>query len=301
MNDIERVIDNRVFLLALDKFYRTAMKKHERGELLTCARRVAQVLGAAPATVPVEGYYAKDKQLSEYFCLIRSLQKINATARPKVVSLTEYKRLLEVVSSPLFGSVQQSDKLLPGGCDALSLALASTFPAWTIEKLTGEAYRKAIETDEFSLVGLAARIKNALVITALRESVVLYGMIVTATGNLQPPKYIWMVDEDLVRHAKRFIGTFNALFNEELPPPHPSQAERIWHAFRDNDIDGRCVRLGYNDTVTPIRYYHWAIRSTVSGRYEVHEFWDTELWTTSRYRTSLNIQEFSDWPFNEEL
>jgi hypothetical protein len=301
MDFIERVIDNKVFLLALDKFYRAAMKKHERGELLMCARRVAQVLGAPPANVIVESYYAKDKQLSEYFCLIRSLQNIDATAKDKVASLTEYQRLLEVASSPLFGSVGQSDQLLPVGRDALSLALESTFPSWTIESLTDEAYRRAMETDEFSLVGLAARAKDALVITAMRESVVLYGMIIGAALNPPPPKYIWMVDEDLVRHAKRFINTFNAIFHEELPPPHPSQAERIWYAFRNNDLDGRCVRLGYDDTITPVRNYHWAIRFTDKGRYEVHEFWDTELWTTSRYRASRNISEPSGWPFDEEL
>jgi hypothetical protein len=49
----ECVVDNRVFLLGLDKLYRDAMKQHERGDLLRCARRVAQALHAAPADAPV--------------------------------------------------------------------------------------------------------------------------------------------------------------------------------------------------------------------------------------------------------
>jgi len=59
------VVDNRVFLLGLDKLYRDAMKRHERGELLACARRVAAPLHETPADVPVEGYYAEDEQLTE--------------------------------------------------------------------------------------------------------------------------------------------------------------------------------------------------------------------------------------------
>ena len=43
-----RVVDNRVFVLGLDKLYRDAMKQHEREELLLCARRVAEVLQVVP-------------------------------------------------------------------------------------------------------------------------------------------------------------------------------------------------------------------------------------------------------------
>ena len=45
MTTEQRIVDDRVFLLGLDKFYRDAMKRHERGELLESARRVAQVRG----------------------------------------------------------------------------------------------------------------------------------------------------------------------------------------------------------------------------------------------------------------
>ncbi len=38
MAAIRRLIDNRVCLLGLDWMYREAMKRHEKGELLECAR-----------------------------------------------------------------------------------------------------------------------------------------------------------------------------------------------------------------------------------------------------------------------
>ncbi len=71
-----RVVDNRVFLLGLDALYRAAVKPHERGELRDAARCVAHDLGVGPADVPVEGYYAEDPQLAEYFGLIRALQGV---------------------------------------------------------------------------------------------------------------------------------------------------------------------------------------------------------------------------------
>ncbi len=75
-----RVVDDRVFLLGLDKLYRDAMKQHERGELLGCARRVAEALHVTPADVPVEGYYAEDERLTEYFRLVRALQDVDEGA-----------------------------------------------------------------------------------------------------------------------------------------------------------------------------------------------------------------------------
>ena len=135
----KRVVDNRVFLLGLDKLYREAIKQHERGELLRCARRVAEVLHASPADVPVEGYYAEDEQLTEYFRLVRALQDVDEGATPSVDSLSEFQRLRAVTSAPLYGRPQYTGKLLPAGRDALSQALRDTFPNWTVASLTAAA------------------------------------------------------------------------------------------------------------------------------------------------------------------
>jgi hypothetical protein len=288
MFEERHVVDNRVFLLGLDNLYREAMKRHERGELLMCARRVAKALSVAPSNAPVEGYYAEDELLTEYFRLVRALQGVDEGKTSSVASLSEFQRLRDVTSAPLYGRPQYARKLLPAGRDALSQALLDTFPNWSAPSLTAAAYNKAQEFDDISLVGLAALVKDAVVMTAVRESVVLYAEIAESAALHRPrPKYVWEVDKHLAQQARRFIDTFNTLFGESLPPPDPAQAELYWHAYADNEIVGRCVRLGYDDSTLPIRQYHWAICRAADGGFVVQEFWKPEIWTTTRYRSTL--------------
>src|SRR5215470_8676494 len=128
---MRRVVDNRTFLLGLDKLYREAMKPHERSELLDCARQVAAALQVGPADVPIEGYYTEDARLTEYFRLMRSLQKLGKENVPRVASLDQFQRLRDVTSSPIYGRVVDTDTLLPGGRDSLSQALDDTKPNWS--------------------------------------------------------------------------------------------------------------------------------------------------------------------------
>jgi hypothetical protein len=284
-----RVVDNRVFLLGLDELYCNAMKQHEREELLKCARYIANALNVSPGQVPIEGYYTEDELLSEYFLLVRALQNVENITAPGLSSSVELKRLRDIMSAPIFGCPQYirngRTMLFPTGCDALSQALNDTYPEWTVENLIIVAHRIAHEKDDISLVGLAARIKDPVLLAALRESVVLYAdIIVGAVLNPPKPKYVWAVDEDLSSQAKRFIDTFNRLFDNELPPPDQSQVERYWQAYKDNEIHGRCVRLGYDDSHTPIRHYHWGIYRTYSGEPALHEFWSSKIWTTAEFR-----------------
>jgi hypothetical protein len=284
-----RVVDNRTFLLGLDNLYREAMKPHERGELLRCAHQVAAVLEVTPKAVPVEGYYTEDQQLTEYFRLIRALQDVDKERTPAVVSLPEFQRLRDVTSAPLYGKPIWGNGLLPAGRDALSQALFDTSPEWNAQRLTETAYRVAGETDDFSLVGLAALARDATVITALRESVVLYAEIMLGfAARPRRPKYIWKVDKELAEQARRFIGAFSRLFGDKLPLPEPAQAEIYWRACKDNEIVGRCVRLGYNNAVSPVLQYHWAICRGNDGTVDVQEFWHSEVWTTERYRSALD-------------
>lgn len=73
------VVTNRVFLLGLDELYRQAVRVHERGELLNCARVVAVALGVEAVDIPVEGYYASDPKLTAYFLIMRALQNVPAS------------------------------------------------------------------------------------------------------------------------------------------------------------------------------------------------------------------------------
>ncbi len=277
-----RTITNQVFLLGLDKLYRDAIQPHERGELLGLARTIAQTLAITPEQVPVEGYYAHNPELTEYFHLVRALQKVHKNHRPEVEHLPEFHRLLEVTSAPLFGTMPpNSDELFPQPRDSLYYAMryhVDHHLPWAIQPLTATAYRIAHEHDDISLSGLAARLKDPVVLTGLRESVVLY----TAIAYLDIPTYVWQVDAALIELACRFISTFNQLFNDHLPLPEPDTAERYWEAYADNLVLGRCVRIG-GDRSTPTNWYHWAIREDDNGKLCVEDFWDTAIWTTRRY------------------
>jgi len=283
---IERcTVDNRVFLLGLDQLYRDAMQRHERFELLPCARTVAAALDIMPADVPVEGYYADAADLTEYFRLLRALQDAEENRTPAVAALPQFRRLLQVASATLYGPPVQGEKLLPVGRDPLSEALRATWPDWTVARLTATACAAAREADDISLVGLAARIKDPVVLAALRESVVLYAESVV--GSLSPPmEFVWHVDDELATQARRFVDTFNALFGDELPAPIREYAEVYWSAYAGATILGRCVRLGQTDTL-PLRYYHWGICIAGGDQLSVQEFWHREIWTTARYRAAL--------------
>jgi hypothetical protein len=286
------VVDNRVFLFALDQLYREAIKPHEREELLGCARHVASALSVTAAAVPVEGYYADDAKLTEYFTLIRALQQEGEGRRSEVAKLPAFRRLDQVMSAPLYGRPQREGHLLPVGRDALSQALINTRPHWTIERLTAAAHAAAEEADDISLVGLAAYTQDAVVLTALRESVVLCAEV-GDFGESREPQVEWQVDDELAERGGRFVDAFNALFNERLPAPRADEAKIYWRAYEDDDVVGRCVRLGSDDTREGIRHYHWAICPGSSGPM-VRDFWHPEIWATARYRAALAVSDRPD-------
>lgn len=291
------VVDNRVFLLGLDYLYREAMKGHERGELLACARCVATTLGVAAADAPIEGYYAEDADLTAYFRLVRALQAVAAERRNEVESLAEFRRLHEVASAPLYGRAEDTGKLLPAGRDPLTQALEDTWPDWSVANLTSAAAACARDWDDFSLVGLAARSGDPVVLTALRESVVLYAQVIFGMTPSQY-EYVWQVDPALAAQSSRFIDAFNALFGNALPPAAAAEVEYYWRACAQNHYVGRCVRLGIDDSIWPPRHYHWALRRDEDHNPIVHEFWDTEIWTTQRYGAGLGLRESRSafWP-----
>src|SRR5258706_113486 len=285
------VVDNRVFLLGLDDLYRSAMKRNEGCELLRCAREVALTLHVKPANVPVEGYYAEDARLTEYFGLLRALQEEPNSRVAAVERLPAYQRLYEVTSSPLFGRPSNEDKLLPVGHDPLSRALLKLRPDWTIPTLTRAAYEAARAMDDYSLVGLAARIQDPVVLAALRESVVLYAQVMTLgmAPPDEPPTLERRVDAEPASQANRFIDAFHALFPQgrRLPAATAENAATYWGACDQRAIVGRCVRVGYDDTRTAMPY-HWAING--SQGLEAEEFWAPEIWTTERYRQARAYQ-----------
>ncbi len=278
------IVDNRVFLLGLDELYREAMKEHEARELLRCATRTAEVLRIAPGHVPIEGYYGESMELTAYFRFLRALQSQPKSRAGEVRRLDEYQRLVDVTSSPIFGRPAHETYLLPVGRDPLSEAMRRT-EEWSLATLVPGAQQSARETDDFSLVGLAAYASDAVVLAALRESVVLYAELMVL-GMPKEPTIEWRVDADLALQAARFVDAFNALFpvGRHLPVPVPENRKRFWDASDENAIVGRCTRLGNDPSGTS--HYHWAIRWGTGGQLMVEEFWRPEIWTTARYRES---------------
>ncbi len=287
MKTERRIVNNRVFLLGLDELYREAMKTHERGQLLLCAKETTSALSVAPADTPIEGYYSEDEQLTQYFRLVRALQKVSKTREPELVSVAGYARLKQVTGSPIFGPPFDGDYLLTVGEDSLSVALKNTFPEWNIDNLTNTAYQCALDSEDSSLVALAALSRDSVVLAALRESVVLYAMAVGGAAFIPEPEYVWQVDDIVQSRARRFVATFNDLFNESLPQPISDNAEAFWNACNEWKIVGRCVRIGFDDSVRPIKHYHWALNRDKDYKLTVKDFWDTDIWTTQRYREEM--------------
>jgi len=280
-------VDDRVFLIGLDKLYRDAMKDFESTKLLTCAEKVAATLDVEPLTVPIEGYYTESRALTRYFGLMRALQEEKEAKEGAVKHLPEFQVLWEVTNSLLYGRPQRNHKLLPVGRDPLSQALKESLPDWNITSLIHAAYDAALREDDYSLVGLAARAQDAVVLTATRESTALYAEIVSIGFHDEPVyHYAWHVDESLAEAANRFIQTFNRFVPGGLPEAEAHNAERFYKAYAKNEIIGRCIRIGQTEDGS--QSYHWAIvvRALPQDKFElaVDEFWSEQIWTTERYR-----------------
>jgi hypothetical protein len=241
---------------------------------------VAARLGVAPSNAPVEGYYAESQSLREFFSLMRALQEQDEAAEKQVKRRKEFKILWKLTTSGLYGRPERRGKLLPRGWDPLADALEQT-TEWTLPLLVEAAHGIATEADDWSLVGLAARTKDPVVVTATRESTVLHAGIVFRSALVPQYRYEWDVDAELTASANRFIKTADRFVQVPLPRAEPKNAEAFFDAFDNSDVVGRCVRIGADETGT--QHYHWAIHS-LRGTDEVEEFWSPEIWTTTRYR-----------------
>ncbi len=282
---IYREITNRVLILGLDQLYREIMMWFEEGKLLPASRKLMSDLNVKPLDVPIEGYYARRRGLTEYFINMRSLQKLDDEDSLKVRSSDEYQLLFKVSSSPIYGQKSEEGKFFPVMKDPLYLALKSApVRNWSAETLVDKAYHFAKDTDDSSLVGLGALSHDPILITAFRESTVLYSSALALGAAPLPPKYIyeWNVDKEIEERVNRFISIFNELTSSHILTANPKNAGYFYKAYKENHILGRCVRIAYDDSKIPTRYYHWAINSH-NREFLFDEFWDSELWTTQKY------------------
>lgn len=177
-------------------------------------------------------------------------------------------------------------KLLPTSRDPLGQALKDNIPHWDVATLVPAAHAIAPAWNDCSLVGLAARVQDAMVLAATRESVYAEVMALGVSGT---PRCEWCVDDALAEAANRFIETFNRFVPHGLPAACADNAEAFYEAYADDDLVGRCVRLGESGDG---RNYHWAICHNRDLTLRVDTFWSKELWTTARYRENMLY-----WPF----
>jgi hypothetical protein len=285
------VVTDRVLVLGLDGVYRADVKKHESSILLSCARTVARALKVDPAKGPIEGYYVESEQLSEYFQLARALQATEVDRRCEVERMPTFCRLLKVFSSRIYGYEPMHNGLLPAAHDSLAAALRQNVGHWEMDALLKDSKTAAIKNDDYSIVGLASRLDDGVCATAVRETVVLYAEIALTADNLddllQEPEYQWKVSDEMEEQANRFIDEYNLLFESRLPAARPQNAKLFYDAHSENELEGRCVRIGIDIQSEPIRYYHFKIDRSEDGELMASDFWSEDLWTTERYRQSL--------------
>jgi hypothetical protein len=97
---------------------------------------------------------------------------------------------------------------------------------------------------------------------------------------------MWRVSPAVAKRAERFVTTFNALFEEQMPAPTAENAHYFGAAGLKRKGEGRCVRIGQTPSVPP-KYYHWAVYTDADRQLAVQEFWSDQLWTTERYVAAL--------------
>ena len=300
------IVDDDTFLLGLDDFFREGMKQAESAELLACAESIASDLNLSPKNVPTEGYYHETPELTRYFQLMRVIQSEGQYREPEISDQESWQRLQQIARSTIFGLYDENqlrnegnESLLPRRVDAVGEALLALAPEWQLVEVLEKA-RELTPAEDFSLVGLACRFGSPHVVAALRETVALYALMVGGSANLEPPEYRWEVSPELERLANRFIQTVSLDVGFEIPAASPANAQQYFHRGISADILGRCIAVGFNDAEKPIKYYHWAIRS-LDGKYDVEEFWDTEMWTTERYAADPNRIDAESIDMNRPL
>ncbi len=257
---IFRKVDNRSLVLSLDGKYRSEMMWFEEKKLLPAAKKLTDILNIKPPEVPIEGYYDSSPKLTEYFTIMRALQNLSDEDSRKVNDSDEYQLLFSVTGSPIYGQKNDSGGFFPLMKDPLNLALENTpVENWNAETLVDRAYQFTKETEDCSLVGLGALCRDAILITAFKESTVLYWLeMFGAAQCIEPPRYVyeWNVDKEIEERANRFISHFNELTASDIPAANSENAEYFYIDPEDAaDIRGRCARIGVDDRIFPIHVY----------------------------------------------
>jgi hypothetical protein len=281
----EHIVGDFELILALDAFYRHRMQKYETEDLLPLVIEIFQKLGISPDKFPIEGYYYESEKLESYFNYIKTFQQVSIKHKEDLQNMLGYKKLTELYCSGLYGKYEYKDNILPQVKDPVYYAMESlSTEKWNVKNILDMAYTIINDIGNTTIIGLGILLKNPVIVTALRESVVLFPEFYTAGDPdftiKYINKYIWNVSKEIEKLANTIIEIFNGICPYKIPNATEINAELYYKEFTSNPIDIRCVRIGYDNLSG--QNYHWAIKNQeyLTSNYKFMEFWDEKLWTT---------------------
>ena len=297
-------VDNLTFFRIVDKQVREAMQGVET-ELLPTAKQAFADTRLPLGEHPVEGYYGKTPELTQYFSHIRTLQtKFSDNVTDAV------RKLHDFYSHEVFGlgqavgtAINSKGVWYPGEppavisprVDPLTVAVTKVGnnTATVYEVLTVENIAKVLEGIELGkgLVGfgsLVDRIRreetnehNPIATTLARETTVLSAYVPTLRGGVQ-----YQVSPEVERKGNEVIDAYNDLFessgfNQRMPNVTKENAFGLNHDLPEMN---RCVRI-FNLELPgqEKQFYHWAI-GREAHKPKVIDFWRTEVITTDMFK-----------------
>ncbi len=305
-------VNNLDFFRAEESTIRAAMRQFEAG-LFPIADQAVKDAGFKIRSYPKEGYY-HDK-LADFFDRIRTLQSnFTETVTPAI------KKLHEIYTTPIFGIKQarptalnpdnvyykQSSTVHPSQpvtistmVDPITVASDKTAPAWTIEKIMNAVDRDNLGT---CLVGLGIIVdqidreikgKYMPFATCMAcETTVLTREVCSIMGRPQTETE-WQVSPEVEEYGKRVIDGYRSLFDKhskitlKLPYVTLQNFEKL---FDDAPSMERCVNLNADFlTRRPDPYYHWTIRFSSNGIYEIADFFADRTITTSEWQKNKEM------------
>jgi hypothetical protein len=298
------------FYRAEESAIRIAMKQFETG-LFPVADQAVKDAGFRIARYPKEGYY--HDELGDFFDRIRTLQNnFTETITPAI------KKLHEIYTTSIFGIKQarpsalnpddvyyKGDTLHPSApvtistmIDPITVASDKTGPTWTIEKIMNAVDRNDLGT---CLVGLGiivdqidreTRGKYMPFATCMAcETTVLTREVCTIMGRADSG-IEWKVSPEVEEYGKKVIDGYRSLFEKHskvaLKLPYVT-SENVKKLLDHADSMERCANLNIDYlTRRSDPYYHWAIRFSDNGVWEVIDFFANRIVTTVEWHNNKN-------------
>jgi len=297
-------VDNFAFFRIVDKQVREAMQQVET-EMLPVAQGALKEAGLPLQEHPVEGYYGKTPELTQYFNHIRTLQLNSSDKIGDAI-----RKLHNFYTNEVFGLGQavrtainskgvwypiEPPAVISPMVDPLTVAVVQVGknPATVHQDLTIENITKALEGVELGkgLVGFGSLVDrverrhtgkyNPIATTLARETTVLSAYVPTLRCMLE-----YRVSPEVEAQGNTVIDAYNALFeaagsNVRIQNVTKKNAFGLNHNLPEMN---RCVRI-FNLELhgQDKEFYHWAI-GREGYQPKVIDFWRKEVVTTDMFK-----------------